>query len=205
MIVTAILIAEVAFWVFLVAGLAARYVLRRHGLGLVLLLGSPAADLALLALTAADLQRGAAPTQAHALAAMYLGFTVAFGHDVVRWVDQRFAHRYADAPAVAKPHRTGGQRAQHEWREFRKAALAWAVAVGLLLAMSAPTGDVERALPMLGSVGMLTLVLGIWFVAGPVATSIAAARTPSHPAHQAGDRPRDLARVGTRPRQEEAA
>ncbi|MGH8776269.1 MAG: hypothetical protein ACRDWI_14275 [Jiangellaceae bacterium] len=181
MIVAAILVSEVAFWVFLAAGLAARYVARRPILGLVLLLGSPVADVALLTLTAVDLHRGAAPTQAHALAAAYIGFTVAFGHSVVRWADRRLAQRFAGGAPAAKPQRTGPERVRHEWREFRRAALFWAVSGGLLLVLSALVGDVERAQPLLGYVGVLTLVLGTWFVAGPVATSIAVARTPSHP------------------------
>ncbi len=171
MVATAIVATEVAFWVFLMAGLAARYVLRRPRLGLVLLLGSPAADLALLVLTARDLQSGAAPTQAHAIAAAYLGFSLAFGHDLVRWADGRFARRFGGAPLAAKPHRTRTERVRHEWREFRKAALFWAISVGLLLGLSALVGDVERAQPLLGFVVVLTLTLGIWLVAGPVATS----------------------------------
>ncbi len=171
MVATAIVATEVAFWVFLLAGLAARYVLRRPRLGLVLLLGSPAADLALLALVAGDLQRGAAPSHAHALAAAYLGFTVAFGHDLVSWADRRFARRFAGAPPVAKPLRRGAERVRHEWREFGKAALFWVISVGLLLGLSGIVGDVERAQPLLGQAVVLTLVLGIWFVAGPAATS----------------------------------
>ncbi len=171
MVAAAIVATEVAFWVFLIAGLTARYVLRRPRLGLALLLGSPAADLVLLALTAGDLHSGAAPTQAHALAAAYLGFTIAFGHDLVSWADRRFAHRFAGAPLAAKPHRGGAERVRHEWREFRKAALFWAISVGLLLGLSALVGDVERAQPLLGYVVVLTITLGIWFVVGPVATS----------------------------------
>lgn len=79
MVLGAIVVCEIVFWVFLAAGMAARYVLRRPRLGLALLLGSPIVDLALLALTAVDLHRGGAATQVHALAATYLGATVGFG------------------------------------------------------------------------------------------------------------------------------
>jgi hypothetical protein len=147
-------------------------------LGLALLVGSPAADLVLLALTAIDLSRGAAPTQAHALAAVYLGFSVAFGHSVVRWADGQFAYRFAGGSPRTKPRRNGRQRAEHEWREFRKAALAWAVSVALLLAMSALVGDVDRAAPLLSYPVILTLVLAGWFVTGPLPASVSAARVP---------------------------
>ncbi len=173
-IVSAIVAAEVAFWVFLAGGLAARYLLRRPRLGLALLLGSPAADLALLLLSATDLHRGALPTQAHALAAAYLGFSVAFGHSVVRWADRWFDHRFAGGPALTKPRRTRGERAAHEGREFRKAALAWAVSVALLLGMTVLVGDVGQAQPLLAFAGTLTLVLVIWFVTGPLPAGIAA-------------------------------
>ncbi len=181
MIASAIVATEVAFWVFLAGGLAARYLLHRPVLGLVLLLGSPAADVALLVLSAADLHRGAAPGQAHALAATYLGFSVAFGHDVVRRADRWFAHRFAGGPPVTKPRRTRGQRAEHEWREFRKAALAWAVTSVLLLVMAVLNGDLRGAQPLLSYAGMLTVVLTIWFVSGPLPATVAAARVAQNP------------------------
>jgi hypothetical protein len=180
MITAAIVFAEAAFWLFLAAGLVTRYVFRRPRLGMVFLLGSPAADVALLLLTAVDLQRGGTPTQAHALAAAYLGFTVAFGHDVVRWADQRFARWIAGGPPAAKPRRTAAERVRHEWREFGKAGVFWAVSILLLLALSALVGDIEQARPLLGYVGVLSVVLGIWFVAGPVATSVGALRPAKH-------------------------
>ena len=176
MITAAILVAEAAFWLLLVAGLATRYLPRRPRLGLVLLLGSPVADLGLLMLTAVDLHRGGTPTQAHALAAAYLGFTVACGHDVVRWADQRFAAWFASGPPAAKPRVTAAERIRNEWREFGKAAVFWAVSVVLLLGLSALVGDVQQAQPLLGYAVVLTVVLGIWFIAGPVATSLGALR-----------------------------
>ncbi|MFW3171978.1 hypothetical protein [Geodermatophilus sp. CPCC 206100] len=195
MIVGAILVCEVLFWLFLAAGLAARYLLRRPRLGLVLLLGSPAADLALLALTAVDLRRGGVPTQAHALAAVYLGFTVGFGHSVVHWADQHVAHRLAGGPPVTRPRRLGRRRAEHEWREFGKAAVAWAVCTGLLLGMTLLAHDLDRARVLLGYAGMSTVVLAIWFLTGPVPASVRA--RSGHAADGSDDEARD--EVGTRP------
>jgi hypothetical protein len=164
----AIAVCEVAFWAFLGAGLLARYVLRRPRLSVVLLLGSPATDALLLALTAVDVYRGSAPTQAHALAAAYLGFTVAFGPDLVRWADQRFAHRFASGPPPQRPPAHGRAKLAQEWRAFAKACLAWAIAGAVLLALAAVVGDPDRAQPLLGYAGVLTLVLVIWFASGPV-------------------------------------
>jgi hypothetical protein len=170
---TAIAICEIAFWGFLVVGLATRYLLHRRRMSTALLLGSPAADLLLLLLVAIDLQRGGTPTQAHALAALYLGFSVAFGQRVVQWADRRFAHRFGGGPPASKPPRDEGLLAAEEWRAFRQAALAWAVACALLLAMSTLVGDRDRAEPLLGYAGMLTIGLGVWFVIGPLRASIA--------------------------------
>jgi hypothetical protein len=182
----AIAACEVAFWVFLAAGLTARYLLRMPRLGLALLVGSPVTDLVLLVLTAIDLNRGATATQAHALAAVYLGFSLAFGDSVVRWADRQFAYHFAGGPRPIKPRRVGLERARHEWREFRKAALAWGVSVALLLAMSALVGDVDRAGPLLSYLVVLTLALAIWFVTGPLPARISAARLPhlTHPSKE---------------------
>lgn len=90
-------------------GLIARYPLRRPRLGAALLIAVPVVDLVLLAATMIDLRRGATATFAHGLAAAYLGFSVAFGHSMVRWADQRFAHRFAGGPPRAEPPGT-------EWR-----------------------------------------------------------------------------------------
>ncbi len=176
MIYAAIVGAEVAFWVFLLAGLAARYVLRRPRLGAVLLLGSPVADAALLGLAAMDLHGGADPTTAHGLAAVYLGFTVVFGRSLVRWVDQRFAHRFAGGPPPVKPPRRGHAKVGHEWREFRKAALAWGISAAVLGLLTLVVGDLDRAQPLLGYLGLLSLVLVIWFVTGPVPAVVANGR-----------------------------
>lgn len=175
MIFAAIVTGEVAFWVLLVAGLAARYVLRRPRLGMLLLLGTPIVDAALLAVTAIDLHRGATPTQAHALAAAYLGFTVAFGHSLVSWADQRFAHRFAGGPAPVKRPKTGPAKLRYEWREFAKAAVAWGLSCVILLGLAAIVGNAERAQTLLGFTGVLSLVLVIWFVTGPVPATLSGA------------------------------
>jgi hypothetical protein len=163
MIAVAIGLCEVAFWVFLVAGLSARYLLRRPRVGLVLLLGAPAADVALLGLTAGDLHRGAPATQAHALAAAYLGFSVAFGHDVIAAADRWAARRVGGRPAEVSRPRTPAERAAREWREFAKAALAWAITVATLLALTALAGGPSEAEPLLGYVVTVSIVLVVWF------------------------------------------
>src|SRR5262249_35573697 len=63
---------------------------------------------------------------------------------------------------------------------FRRAALAWGIATAILLALSALAGDLARARPLLGSIAVLSLVLVIWLVSGPVASHLAAATNSRH-------------------------
>lgn len=162
MLLPIIIAAEIGFWVLLAAGLTARYLLDRRRSGAILLASVPVVDLVLLVATVIDLSRGATADFTHGLAAAYIGVSLAFGHSMVRWADQRFAHRFAGGPPPWRPPSGGRARARYEWREFAKAALAWAVSCGLLLAAIAIVGDAERTEALEGWIVRLTLVLGIW-------------------------------------------
>jgi hypothetical protein len=169
MLVAAIAACEVGFWLVLAAGLGARYLLGRRRLGAVLLAAVPLVDLALLVFTTVDLRRGADPGTAHGLAAVYLGFSVAFGPSLVRWADVRVAHRWAGGPAP-EPKPAGGSaaRARAEWRDFGRAAAAAGLSSVLLLAAVALVGDRADTAPLLAWIGWLGMVLAIWFAAGPL-------------------------------------
>ena len=177
MLLALIIAAEVAFWVVLAAGLAARYLLRRPRLGLVLLALVPLVDLVLLVASTIDLSRGATAGFGHGLAAAYIGVSVAFGHSMIRWADERFAHRFAGGPAPTRPPRHGRARTRHEWREFGKAALAWAVGVSLLAAAIALVGDAERTEQLQGWIVRLSMVLAIWSL-WPVTHTLWPSRPP---------------------------
>lgn len=162
MLVALILACEIGFWVVLGSGLVARYLLGRRRLGAILLALAPVVDLVLLTATVIDLSRGATAGFAHGLAAAYIGFSVAFGHSMIRWADARFAHRFAGGPPPPRPPRHGWARARHEWREFGKAVVAWAVSCGLLVAAIVIVGDPDRTQALTDWLLRLTLVLGIW-------------------------------------------
>ncbi|AYF27457.1 hypothetical protein EAD96_14805 [Micromonospora sp. BL1] len=178
MLVAVIVGCEVAFWVVLLAGLIARYPLRRPRLGAALLIAVPVVDLVLLAATMIDLRRGATATFAHGLAAAYLGFSVAFGHSMVRWADERFAHRFAGGPPPRRAPRYGMARARHEWREWGKGMIGWAVACAVLLAGIALVGDGERTAELWAWTGRLTVVMAGWLVFWPVAYTVFPKRAP---------------------------
>ena len=134
MIVALIIACEVGFWVLLAAGLAVRYLLRMRRTSVALLLCEPLLELVLFVVTAIDLKRGAEPSWEHGLAALYIGFTVAYGHYTIRWLDGHAAHRLAGAPPPPRPPRYGMARARHEGRLWLRTVLAAAVACALLQA-----------------------------------------------------------------------
>jgi hypothetical protein len=164
MLLAVIVAAEIGFWVLLAAGLATRYLLRRRRLGAILLASVPVVDLVLLVATVIDLRGGATADFTHGLAAAYIGFSVAFGHSVIRWADQRFAHRFAGGPPPWRPPRGASRRARYEWREFGKAVIAWSISSALLLAAIALVGDADRTEELQGWIVRLTIVLAIWSI-----------------------------------------
>ncbi|MEH1011743.1 hypothetical protein V6U90_01255 [Micromonospora sp. CPCC 206060] len=168
MLLALIAACEIGFWVLLGAGLAVRYLLRRPRLGAALLVGVPLVDLVLFVATVADLRRGATATFAHGLAAAYLGFSVAFGHSMIRWADQRFAHRFAGGPPPVRPPRSGWARTRHEWREWGKGVLGWAVACALLGAGILLVDDPDRSAELQAWILRLTTAIVIWLVIFPL-------------------------------------
>lgn len=163
MLVGLIVFCEVVFWVVLLAGLAARYLLRRQRLGAALLAGAPLVDLVLLTATALDLRSGGTATVAHSLAAVYIGVSVGFGHSMVRWADvrfaHRFAHRFAGGPAPAPKPRHGAAHAAYERAGWLRHLLAWAVGVGLMGLAVVVVGDSERTSALVDMMRLWSLLL----------------------------------------------
>jgi hypothetical protein len=140
-IVGLIVACEAGFWVLLTAGLAVRYLLKRRRTSVALLLCEPLLEVVLFVVTAVDLKNGATPGWEHGLAALYIGFTVAYGHCTIRWLDGHAAHRLAGGPPPVGPPRYGMARAGHEGRLWLRTVLAAAVACALLQAAIAYVGD----------------------------------------------------------------
>ncbi len=102
MILTIIIACEIGFWVFVLLGLAARYVPRRPRTEIVLLAMTPVVDLVLLTAVIIHFQAGGTSSFFHRLAALYPGVSIAYGHTMVTWTDERFARRFALGPAPVK-------------------------------------------------------------------------------------------------------
>lgn len=159
---------EVGFWVFIAAGLLARYLLKLRRTSLVLLAMTPVIDVVVLVATMLDLSHGGKGGMLHGLAAVYLGFSVAFGPAMIRWADVRFAHRFAGGPPPAKPYRTHAEKERHEWREWGKCVLACGIAASVLLVLIFVVGAPEQTKALQGWLPRLGVVTAIWFVTGPL-------------------------------------
>ncbi|MGW9078599.1 hypothetical protein [Streptomyces kronopolitis] len=141
MVVTLIIVCEVGFWVLLAAGLALRYLAGMRRTGAAVLLLEPLLELVLLVVTAIDLRNGATADWKHGLAAVYIGYTVAYGHYTITWVDARVAHRFAGGPPPVKPPRYGMARARHEGLLWLRTVLMAVVAAALLQCAIRYVGD----------------------------------------------------------------
>jgi hypothetical protein len=156
-----IVVCEIGFWVVLLSGLLARYALRRPRLGAALLLLTPLVDVVLLVAATVDLRQGAEATAVHALAAIYVGVSVAVGPSMVRWADVRVAHRLGDGPPPTPAPERGPEHARRERRQWFRHLLAWAVGCSLMLLARLMVGDADRADTLLRTAQLWTLVLVI--------------------------------------------
>ena len=164
MIYALIVACEIGFWVLLLAGLVARYPLRRPRVGAALLVCVPLVDLVLLVASALDLRYGGGEADlAHGLAAIYLGVSVAWGQSLVRWADARFAHRFAGGPPP-RPPKAGPEHARGERRQWGRHLVAWAVGCALLLSGVALVGDPDRTGPLVSIAQGWTFVLAVDFL-----------------------------------------
>ncbi|MGH8195143.1 MAG: hypothetical protein ACREQ8_12185 [Woeseiaceae bacterium] len=159
---------EAAFWVVLVSGMAARYVLQWRRTSLFVLLCVPLIDLALLAFTMMDLKNGSSATFAHGLAIAYVGFTVAFGSTVIRWADQHFAHSFGGGPPPLKPPSHGWAGVLHEVKLWGRCILAACIIYILLIAVIGFVDQPSRteALNLWFRISLGTVFF--WFIFGPL-------------------------------------
>ncbi|MDT0423458.1 MULTISPECIES: hypothetical protein [unclassified Streptomyces] len=172
MIVALIVVCEVAFWVLLAAGLLLRYAAHRPRLGLAVLLVEPLLEVVLLAATALDLRRGAEPSWTHGLAALYVGYTAAYGRTTLRRLDGHARHRLAGGPRPPRPPRHGRARTAHEVRLWLRTLLAVALACGLLQLAILYVGEADASAPLrswqfvalraLGIHGLIALSYVLW-------------------------------------------
>ncbi|WP_019203246.1 hypothetical protein [Tsukamurella sp. 1534] len=167
-VVWTILGCEIGFWVLVLGGLALRYVARAERVSTVVLALVPVLDVVLIAAVALDLHRGGEVGFAHRLAGIYLGCTIMFGKRMIVWADERFAHRFAGAPAPHRVPKLGPERTRKEWEDFGRwlgaVVIASAVSLGLGYTVAS---DAQRE-SLMGVFGTLGVITVIWLLTGPL-------------------------------------
>ncbi|WBQ06050.1 2TM domain-containing protein [Kribbella sp. CA-293567] len=150
---------EIGFWVLLAAGMLTRYLLRMPRLGMVLLAMVPLVDVVMLVASVIDIRSGGEPSFKHSLAAIFIGVSVGFGHRSLKWADGWAAYRFADGPRPVKPKKGTRAKARHERQGWYRHVLAYAVGVGVMVALGLLSGKGFDAL--LGPAWTWTIVLVI--------------------------------------------
>lgn len=174
-----IVACEVGFWLLLFTGLFARYGLRRKTMGSVLLFCVPLVDVVLLVATVVDLQRGAAATFAHGLAAAYIGFTIAFGGIAVQWADARFAFWFASGPSPGSAPTHGLALLIHEAKLWLRCVLAAAITICLVYLLIRIVGEPERTRDVELWLTMPFWTVVFWFILGPLWSVVFSWRAPA--------------------------
>jgi len=126
---------EIAFWIFILAGLTARYIFKMKRTSAVLLILTPVTDLFLLTATVIDLKNGTPASAMHGLAAIYLGVSIVYGHRMIKWADRQFEYRFAGGVKPVKRKTYGMERAREERIGWYLHLLAWMIGCGFLWVM----------------------------------------------------------------------
>jgi uncharacterized membrane protein YfcA len=159
MILAVIIACEIGFWIVVLGGLAARYLMGSRRLGTALLMCAPVVDVVLLGAVTAHLATGATASWHHGLAALYIGFSVTYGHRMIAWADTRFAHRFADRSLPVKP--TGLQYTKQCWADVFRTMAAVIIAAGIIAAMTWWVGQPARTEALTGWYGVLGIIVAI--------------------------------------------
>ena len=164
MLIALILAAEVAFWLILLSGLAARYVFGRPRLGLALLVATPLVDLALLGATSRPPPRRRGSPSARARGRLHrrlgrlgkadgrLG-----GRPLRPPLRRRAVARAAPAHGASRTQPVSGASGCATW--WRGAPVRRSSGSGVLA-----VGDLERTQALLNVAALWTLVLAIDFL-----------------------------------------
>jgi hypothetical protein len=150
---------EVGFWVLLAAGMVTRYLFRLPRVGMVLLASVPLVDVVLLVASIIDLRQGGEPSFKHSLAAIFIGISVAFGHQSIKWADSWAAHKFAGAPRPVKPAKGSREKVRRERQGWYRHLLAYAIGCVLMVGLGLLSGKGYDAL--LGPAWTWTIVLVI--------------------------------------------
>ncbi len=159
-----IIFCEIGFWVFVLAGLIVRYILKKKKLGTWLLICTPIVDIILLIATVLDLKNGAIATTVHGLSAIYIGVSVAFGHQMIKWADAHFAYKYGNGEKPIKKKKFGREHARQERIGWFRHAVSWLIGGALLAVMIFSINNPSQTQALLNTLKLWTLILVIDFI-----------------------------------------
>nr|WP_256558360.1 hypothetical protein [Halobacillus sp. A1] len=158
-----IVASEIGFWVVIGLGLVTRYIFKRNKLGLFFLALTPLIDFILLVTTSVDLFRGATATTAHAIAAVYIGVSIAFGKSMIEWADVHFQY-YITRQGEKPKKRSGMDYAVHYVKGWGRHVLAYVIGAGFLVFLIYFVNDPSRTEALEGVLKLWSIVLGIDFL-----------------------------------------
>lgn len=160
MITLLIILAEISFWIFIVAGLFARYVWKREKLSWYFFAMVPIIDLMLLLLTYFDLRAGAIATSAHGIAVIYIGCSIAFGKQMIEWADVRFQYYVLKTGFLPKK-KVGMERRKQEIKGWLKHVYAYVIGNAFLWIMIFSLGLDEQTIALFHTSKFWTFILAI--------------------------------------------
>lgn len=158
-----IIAAEIGFWIVIILGLTFRYVFNYRKIGSFFLFLTPVIDLLLLIVTAMDLLKGGTATMAHAIAAIYLGVSVAFGKSIIGWADERFLY-YIKKEGPKPEKKIGFAFARNSLKGSFQHLFAYIIGAGFLSILIYLVNDPDRSLIFFETLKVWALILGIDFI-----------------------------------------
>ncbi|MEB7757195.1 hypothetical protein FEZ53_09365 [Staphylococcus xylosus] len=159
-IVILLITAEILFWVFIILGLISRYLMRREKLGLFFFMLTPVIDLTLIITMSLDLLNGAVATMAHGIAAVYIGVSIAFGKQMIRWADERFKY-YVLKTDERLIKNTGIKHAKKYLISWIRHVFAYIIGTGLLWIIIRIVGYSSNVTALVDVIKLWTLILMI--------------------------------------------
>ncbi|WP_096270890.1 hypothetical protein [Paucisalibacillus globulus] len=159
-----IIACEIGFWVFVIAGLFSRYILKKKRLSNFLLICTPIVDLVLLIVTFIDLKNGAVATTVHGIAAIYIGVSVAFGHQMIAWADKQFSYYFAGGEKPIRGKKYGAEHAKHELVGWFRHFLAWCLGSLILFGIIMLINNTAQTEALIGTLKLWSIVLVVDFL-----------------------------------------
>ncbi|MEG0258926.1 MAG: hypothetical protein RR595_12645 [Lysinibacillus sp.] len=152
--------AEIAFWLFILAGLVLRYIFKFKRLSLVVLAATPIIDVVLILLTVFDLKNEETATVFHGLSAIYIGASIAYGKQMVTWADQHFT--YYVLKTGKRPEKVyGKERGKRELSGFIRHIVAYIIGASILWGILLFLGKDEQTIALFNVWRIWSIVLVI--------------------------------------------